>query len=313
LKKYNFKYSKDLLVKITRRTCLIFFIGMAIYGLSGFLHTLSTSYASDDNNYWHTAFLSLQNIRILGVLQRLAICYGICSIAVITIPKKIIPHLIVIILATYFVILVLFNGFVYGPENILSKADIGLLGINHICNDHSIDPEGVLSTIPSVAHVLIGFCFGRICVEVKEMKDKINKLFLYGSMLLIAGLVLQYGCSINKKVWSPTFVMVTCGFGALLLAILIWYIDEKKSFSAKEVFLLIGVNPLICYVFSEILLIVLDTLPLGRDSLRNIIYNCFVSVTGDNCFTSLLFALVVLLATWMLGYVLYRKKIYIKL
>ena len=119
---------------------------------------------------------------------------------------------------------------VYGPENILLMW-ISLYWGYHTCiNDRGIDPEGVLSTIPSIAQVLIGFWFGKICMETPDMKDKLNRLFLYGAMGLIAGFLLQDVCPLNKKVWSPTFVLVTCGFSALLLSILLWYIDVTKKY-----------------------------------------------------------------------------------
>ena len=59
------------------------------------------------------------------------------------------------------------------------------------------------------------------------MKDKLNRLFLYGAMGLIAGFLLQDVCPLNKKVWSPTFVLVTCGLAAMLQSVLIYFIDMK--------------------------------------------------------------------------------------
>lgn len=68
----------------------------------------------------------------------------------------------------YALVLLLGDGFVYGPENILSRVDRAVIGLTHMYNDRSIEPEGLLSTLPSIAHVLIGFCIGKICVEDKD-------------------------------------------------------------------------------------------------------------------------------------------------
>ena len=263
LKKFSFTLDKALFLKIIRRTFLIFIIGTFIYGTATFLGTLREASLQPDfvGSPWKAAFASLAHVRILGVLQRLALCYGIGSLLVTTVRHRYIPYLVAVILIVYYGILLVGNGFVYGPENILSHVDKSVLGLSHMYNDRGIDPEGVLSTIPSIAQVLIGFWFGKICMETPDMKDKLNRLFLYGAMGLIAGFLLQDVCPLNKKVWSPTFVLVTCGFSALLLSILLWYIDVTKKYQRTWIFAIFGVNPLFCYVLSEILYILADSLP----------------------------------------------------
>ena len=217
------------------------------------------------------------------------------------------------LLAAYYGILLAGNGFIYGPENILAHADQWVLGLSHMYNDNGIDPEGVLSTIPSVAHVLIGFCFGKICLETPDMKDKLNRLFLYGAILLITGFLLQDLCPLNKKVWSPTFVMVTCGFSALLLGVLSWYTDVTRQWRQVQAFTVFGVNPLFCYVLSELLYILVDSLPLKGQSLHGTIYSALSRWVGDNAFASLLYALLFVLAVWVVGAYLRKKNIYIKI
>ena len=315
LKKYAFSLHKALLLKIIRRTLVIFLIGTFIYGTATFLGTLRVAYLhpAPEANAWKAAFTSLTHIRILGVLQRLALCYGIGSLLVTTIRHRHLPCLAASLLAAYYGILLAGNGFIYGPENILAHADQWVLGLSHMYNDNGIDPEGVLSTIPSVAHVLIGFCFGKICLETPDMKDKLNRLFLYGAILLITGFLLQDLCPLNKKVWSPTFVMVTCGFSALLLGVLSWYTDVTRQWRQVQAFTVFGVNPLFCYVLSELLYILVDSLPLKGQSLHGTIYSALSRWVGDNAFASLLYALLFVLAVWVVGAYLRKKNIYIKI
>lgn len=315
LKKYAFSLHKALLLKIIRRTLVIFLIGTFIYGTATFLGTLRKAYLhpAPEANAWKAAFTSLTHIRILGVLQRLALCYGIGSLLVTTIRHRHLPCLAASLLAAYYGILLAGNGFIYGPENILAHADQWVLGLSHMYNDNGIDPEGVLSTIPSVAHVLIGFCFGKICLETPDMKDKLNRLFLYGAILLITGFLLQDLCPLNKKVWSPTFVMVTCGFSALLLGVLSWYTDVTRQWRQVQAFTVFGVNPLFCYVLSELLYILVDSLPLKGQSLHGTIYSALSRWVGDNAFASLLYALLFVLAVWVVGAYLRKKNIYIKI
>lgn len=142
--------------------------------------------------------------------------------------RKYIPALITVLLLIYQIILVTGNGFVYGPQNIIAVIDQYILGASHLYNDHGIDPEGILSTIPSISHTLIGYCIGKICIEKENIHSKLEKLFLIGTVLLFAGYLFSYGCPINKKIWSPTYVFMTCGAGILLLSLLIWIIDIRK-------------------------------------------------------------------------------------
>src|SRR5574344_2080699 len=158
-------------------------------------------------------------------MQRLALCYGFTAIIALTFKHKYIPYLIVFLLGAYFVLLELGNGFVCDKTNILSIVDHQLLGEAHMYKDNGIDPEGLLSTIPAIAHVLIGFCVGKLLMETSDINGKIERLFIIGTTLTFAGFLLSYGCPISKKIWSPTFAIVTCGLASSFLALLIWLID----------------------------------------------------------------------------------------
>lgn len=273
LRKFEFKLHRELVLKILKRTFLIFIIGTALYAVGGFMYSLNGAFHQENltESPWQVALASLGNIRILGVLQRLALCYGIGSILVCVINNKFLPYFIGLILVGYYLLLATCNGFVYGPENILSVVDLNVLGINHIYNDHGIDPEGVLSTIPSIAHVLIGFCIGKVCIEVKESGEKMNRLFLHGFLLMLVGFLFMDLCPLNKKIWSSTYVLVTCGLASSLLATLYWFIDIKASKLSKQLttpFEVFGVNSLFSYVLSQFLCIIFDTIPWNTISIH---------------------------------------------
>lgn len=310
LRKFNFTLNAALLRKILKRTVLLFLVGTALNIFANCLYALSYS---EDGNTGQVLLEALGRTRTLGVLQRLALCYGIGSVLVSTVRHRLIPYIITGLLAAYYLLLLWGNGFVQGPENILSVVDRQLIGLTHMYNDHQIDPEGILSTVPAVAHVLVGFCFGRICIENKQMEQRLNKIFIAASLCLLAGLLLQYGCPINKKIWSPTFVLTTCGFAATTLALLIWHIDARGNRRGTHVWNVIGVNPLFCYVLSNLLSVLADTVPFGGNNLHHRVYHAMASIVGDGCFCSFLYALLIVALTWCIGNILYRKKIYIKL
>lgn len=92
-----------------------------------------------------------------------------------------------------------------------------------------VDPEGILSTIPAVSQVMIGFVCGKIIIDIKDNDRRMLNLFLIGTTLLFAGYLLSYACPLNKRLWSPSFVLLTCGIAALSLALLLYIIDVKQN------------------------------------------------------------------------------------
>ena len=227
------------------------------------------------------------------------------------------PYLIATLLIGYFILLVTGNGFEYNSTNILSVVDRAVLGEAHMYKDNGIDPEGLLSTIPAIAHVLIGFCVGKLLMEVKDINEKLERLFLIGTILTFLGFLLSYGCPINKKIWSPTFAIVTCGLGSSFLALLIWIIDVKGYKSWSRFFESFGVNPLFIYVMAGVLAVLLGNIRVPFDgtttSLHSYIYKGILQPLLGDYPGSLAFALLFVALNWSIGYILYKKKIYIKI
>ena len=233
------------------------------------------------------------------------------------IKHKYIPYLIVALLVGYFILLITGNGFAYNETNILSIVDRSILGDAHMYQDNHIDPEGLLSTIPSIAHVLIGFCVGKLLMEVKDIREKLERLFLIGTILTFAGFLLSYGCPFNKKIWSPTFVLVTCGLGSSFLALLVWIIDIKGYKKWSRFFESFGVNPLFIYVLADVLAILLGVITVTyqgeNTSLQQVFYAGVLQPVFGNESGSLAYAILFVLLNWAIGYILYKKKIYIKI
>ena len=303
LRKYNFTFSTPAALKIIKRTIVIFLIGIAINWFALLCYTLDP--------------LPFAHIRILGVMQRLALCYGASALIALLIKHKYIPYLIVALLVGYFIILVTGNGFAYNETNILSIVDRSILGDAHMYQDNHIDPEGLLSTIHSIAHVLIGFCVGKLLMEVKDIREKLERLFLIGTILTFAGFLLSYGCPLNKKIWSPTFVLVTCGLGSSLLALLVWFIDIKGHKRWSHFFESFGVNPLVISVLADVLAILLSVITITYQgesaSLQQAFYASTLQPVFGNEGGSLAYAILFVLLNWAIGYILYKKKIYIKI
>ena len=325
LKKYNFEFSHAAAMKILKRTIIIFLIGLAIGWFSRFCYYWAGSHEglSFGEQLWASVW-TFDRIRILGVMQRLALCYGATAIIALTMKHRHIPYLIATLLVGYFILLMCGNGFAYNETNILSIVDRAILTPAHMYKDNGIDPEGLLSTIPSIAHVLLGFCVGRMMLDSNKTENRetllnshLIKLFLIGTILTFAGFLLSYGCPINKKIWSPTFVLTTCGLASSFLALLIWIIDVKGYKSWSRFFESFGVNPLFIYVMAGVLAVLLGNIRVPFDgtttSLHSYIYKGILQPLLGDYPGSLAFALLFVALNWSIGYILYKKKIYIKI
>lgn len=314
LKKYDFAISWPTFWKIIRRTVILFAIGIGIAWFGRSLRGLAGGKA-----FWD-AILNFDTIRILGVIPRLAICYGVGTLIAILSGRRVV-WVTAIILVVYAIILITGNGFEFSENNVIAIVDRAVLGVNHMYSDTingetlKFDPEGLLSTIPSIAHVLIGFMAGKMVLTSKDNDSRVIKLMVMGTCLTFAGFLLSYGIPINKKIWSPTFVLTTCGLASLLLGLLIWIIDIHGWKKWTPFFRDFGVNPLFLYVLGTIFSILLGVIKVGERSLQGYIYkDCLVPLCDDNVtLASLLFALLFVGFNWIFAYILYRNKIYIKI
>lgn len=316
LKKFNFEWTGKCVAKILKRAFLLWFTGLAIAWVFMFTRGLmNPEYAELGffGRLWAAANV-FENIRIVGVLPRLGICYGIAGLIAIGVKHKFIPWLIAIIFVAYYIILETCNGYAHDGTNIIAIIDNAILGANHLYRWDNPDPEGLLSTIPAVGHVLIGFCVGRIIMEQKNLNDKIEKLFIIGALLTFSGFLLAYGCPISKKLWTPTFALVTCGLASTLLALLVWAIDKNKYNGAPvKFFNVFGVNSLALYIISDLWLIPISILPLaGGTTIQDATFTSCCSFLSPQA-ASLTFTILFILLNWACGYYLYKKNIYFKL
>lgn len=316
LKKFKFQWSVPCARKIFKRAFLLWFIGLAISWLIMFTRGM----ISPDN-----AALSLpqkllasantfDHIRILGVLPRLGICYGLAAVIALSVRHKFIPWLVAVIFIGYYILLVCCNGYAHDASNILALVDDAILGHSHVYRWESPDPEGLLSTLPALVHVLIGFCVGKYVMELDDLNDKIERLFLIGALLTFAGFLLAYGCPISKKLWTPTFSLVTCGLGSTLLALLTWLIDKQNHQDCvTRFFQVFGVNPLALYVLSDLLLIPISIVPLAGSTVQSMVCNGLLLPVFSIKTASLLWALLFVGINWCIGFILFKKNIFIKL
>ncbi len=293
LNKFGFRPSAGVNRKIIRRTLLILIIGWLLHW---FDHIIDGE------------FLVFGHLRLTGVLTRIAICYCIVSFMALHFSRRTLVKTTAILLAAYTALLCLSNGYAPDDTNFICKFDRAILGENHLYSKSPIDPEGLASTISAIAHTLIGFCFGHTVFSKRPIADKVIRIFAAGFILTAGGYLLTEWLPLNKRIWSPTFVLVTCGLASSLLATLIYVIDMSGYRRWCRFFEIFGVNPLFLYVLSEAVASVAST-----TGSKACIYEAIHSVIADPYLASAVYSAAFVMLMWMFGYMLYRKHIYIKI
>ena len=293
LRKFQFRPSAAVWKKILRRTALIFLIGVA-------LHWFDQACGGE--------FLAFDTLRLTGVLQRIALCYGVVSLLALYLRPRQLGWTAGLILVGYAVLLVLGGGYVNDENNVLVVADRALLGVNHLYTKMPVDPEGILSTLPSIAHTLIGFLCGRLILESDTLNRKIIGLFVAGFLLMAVGFLLTEALPLNKRIWSPSYTLVTCGLAASLQAVLMHFIDDRGKKRWCRFFEVFGVNPLFLYVLSEMAAVV-----LGATEAKPVIYEGIHTVVANPYLASAVYSLMFVAVMGAAGWPLYKKKIYIKI
>ncbi len=284
--------------KVLRRTFLIFIIGIAL-------------------NWFPFYHKNIADLRIFGVLQRIALGFGGAALIVIFLRKKFIPYAIALILLFYWGILLLFGGDdpLSLEGNLVRNIDLKLFGEKHLYGGYGMpfDPEGLLSSLPSIGTALIGYLVGQMIINSNALVETIKKLVLYGLLFIALGVVWNFaGFPINKPIWSSSYVLFTGGLAMCFLALLLTITDLWSSHRWALPFKVFGLNPLISYVMSGVIVKIILRIKIGDEALYSWIYkNIFQTTFGDK-FGSLTFALCMVATVYIFAYLLYRNDKVIK-
>jgi predicted acyltransferase len=288
--------------KILKRTFIIF--------LLGFL------------GYWFPFFQDgelkpLAESRIPGVLQRIAVCYFFAAIVLHYGSKKFAVWFSVFALIGYWVLAYVFgnSGDPYSlTGNAQLKLDLWLFGEKHLYHGEGIafDPEGLLSTLAAIVNVIGGYLAGDFIKRYGNSFETLAKLMMAGAVLIFIALTWHMTFPINKKIWTSSFVLLTVGLDLMILALLIYLIEMLNSRKWTYFFVVFGRNPLFIYLVSELVLVSMYLISVGDMSLQEWIYkNVFLSVASP-INASFLFAFFFMLFCWFIGWLMDKKRIYVR-
>jgi len=305
-KKWANMSQRDVLFKIGKRTLLIFLIGYLMYWFPFFRL----------DEQMHISAFPISDTRIMGVLQRIALCYGITALLVYYLGHKRTIIVASSLLVVYWILLLVFGGDEPFSKtgNAVLKLDTWALGIKHLYTGEGFpfDPEGILSTLPAVFNVAMGYATGYFLLKKGTTYEAISKLLLGAFGLLILAYILNNFIPVNKKLWTSSYSLLTVGLDLLIISFII-YITEMLNFKkGSQFFIIAGKNPLLIYILSELGVVVLYMVHIGNVPLFSWIYTNIFQHAG-NYLGAFLFAIWWMLTCWLIGYILHKKNIYVKI
>jgi predicted acyltransferase len=262
-------------------------------------------------------------LRVPGVLQRIGLCYLLASaIALVWGVRGRAVWTVILLVGYWYIVRAVdppagYTADVTGPEGLLHDwIDVKLLG-NHLYRERP-DPEGLLSTLPSVATVLLGMLTGAWIRSTRDTREKVIGLFMAANVLLIAGLCMDYGFPINKKIWSSSYVVLTAGLALHFLAMCFWLIDGRGYRRWAWPFVVFGTNAIVVYVASSLVAVVLGRKMIvmadgGAVTIKTMLYQDIFAPLAGPTGGSLLYALFYIFVWFLLLIPLYRWRVFVKI
>lgn len=306
-RKWDAMSNSEVLFKILKRTGLIFLIGFLMYWFPFF--------KIDAQSQW--SFAPFSDTRIMGVLQRIALCYGLAALMVYYLGTKKTIWLGIFTLPLYWFLFVFFGTDADAfskTGNAVLRLDTWLFGIPHLYKGEGFpfDPEGVLSTIPALFNVIAGYVVGVFLQKYAQNKKVLSYLFATGIAFVLVAVLWNQVMPINKKLWTSSFALLTVGYDLMIITVIVFFVDLLKFTKGTGFFLVAGKNPLFIYLMSELGVVVLFMIKVGNESLFRWLYLNIFALAGDY-FGAFLFAVWWMLTCWFVGFLLDKKKIYIKI
>lgn len=318
--------------KVIQRTILIFLIGLFLNWMpfvkwqNDVLVFRPWSYVSDDG--------MLYGIRIMGVLQRIALAYFFSAIIIYFFKLRGSFIAAILILLGYWIMTIVGN-----PADPFSlegwfgtKIDIAVFGEHHMYHGERIDgkpvpfdPEGLMSLFGSIAQVLFGYFCGYYIIKEGKTHEMVNGLFAGGALMLFIGYAWGLVFPINKKIWTSSYTVYTTGMAMVIIGVMVYFVELKgRRLWLSEFFNVFGKNPLFIFVLAGVLprLQGLIRIPNGISESGNPLYisplGWFFEYICKPLFgqhlkmASLFYAICMIIMYWLISYWLDKKKIYIK-
>jgi len=278
-----------------RRAAILYVLGLVVYAYPNF--DLSTQ-------------------RLLGVLQRIAICYLIATAIYLTTNLRGQILWIISLLGGYWLLMTLVPVPGYGAghldveRNFAHYIDRIVLGAHNYAYTKTWDPEGIVSTLPAIATVLFGIMAGHILRMERSLTRKAMWLFAVGVLLLAAGQVCNIWLPINKKLWTSSFSLFMAGLDFVIFATMVWLVDVRGYKRFTKPLVIMGMNAITVYMVSELLDQVFNAIHInsgGHAVTLHAWLGALFGAVASPYNASLLFAVSYTLLMYLVAYMMYRR------
>ena len=175
------------------------------------------------------------------------------------------------------------------------------------------DPEGILSTFPSIVTGITGMLAGTLLLKLKSQEYKVIYLFTFGFVSTIVGVIWNWVFPLNENLWTSSFVLFTSGLASMTLAASIFLVDMLQYKKYAQFGVIYGSNAITIYVLADIFALLFYGIEIAGSSLNDHFFNFFTSIGGEPKFVSMVYALIYVGINFIPAYILFRKKIFIKL
>ncbi len=288
--------------RIFRRTALLIFLGWMPSLLLKTIHA------------FHGQSFDVSDLRIFGVLVRIAIVYFCASLIVLHVPVRGQVALSIFILFAYWATLAFFPdphdywNNLSNDHNVTVVVDRALVGDKHMYHgDPPTEPEGFLSTFPAIVTSLIGYWVGLFIQRRGVNYETVTKLAIYGLMIAAIGQGWHFAFPINKKLWTSSFVLLTGGLAMVTLATCLLIFDIRGWRRLARPFEVVGVNAIFVFVCSGLLSIALSRNKIGELTVHGWLYhNLVTSWIHDPKLASLGMAVLTVAFWWFMCWVMAR-------
>ena len=320
----------ELVRQILRRGALIFLFGFLLNLFPFFTWGAVDGVA--DPTFLQRVGDRFLHVRLLGVLQRIALAYTVAALLTFRTTLKQQVVIVATLLYGYWFAMTLLPVPGSGTMGALTLnvpsatlaawldralLDWGRFG-NHLwVNSRTWDPEGVLSTVPAIGTAMIGVMAGRWIGQPRPLYERIAGMFAAGSIAMMLGAMWGWSFPINKSLWTSSYVLFTAGMAATALATAMWLIDAHRITGWTKPFVVFGVNPIVAFVGSGLVArLIYSVIRVSYEGksvpLQSAIYDAAFASWLAPRNASLLFAVTFVLFWFAILSVLYKKRIFLK-
>lgn len=276
---------------------------------------------------------NLETVRIMGVLQRIALVYMVCSILYLasknnSFNNNIWAIYLIVSLLGYYLLMTFVNVPGVGPANLEPETNLGAWVDRSILTEPHLwkavktwDPEGLLGTLPATANCIFGIIVGRKIIQKNISPiSKMKWLFLVGFLATAIGLMWDYlGFPLNKSLWTSSYVLFTSGLAIIFLTLLYYLIDYKSIITKTGFFISFGQNAILAFFLSGLIPRILGLIKSQNTnneliSTNQFIYkNWLLPYFSEPKLASMVAAIIFLLILFIPFHLMRKNKIFVKI